>query len=1174
MDLKEHFKPTALKLAVIGVLALLTVIYLIQMPSYMQSRGEWEYEQKVLSEQSLELTRAIENGGSLSDEQILEKNQERENLNQNERTNSIEQFYQLSSSASILNSIMQYTIPLPLFPLACQNNRPYGCFDYMSQETFKKLLPTEEEINKMPVDAILFGAITSAKSVRDYKPFNLPKAILQTMGLAAMIYVLLSLLSTLFAWIDLRETKQKALVIGIALFLVVLPWILSSFGIRKYLDILFILAIAFTIILIIFIALKTQRRRTIFYWIVLSLFVAAIIAVPILGRYYYESRIQQAITLNMPPEQAYIITPCNDINPIEGATKCTNCGKACTDACKAEGKGRVATLNIKGENPRCACACFKSAVKAESKTTAISDITGNLVKIPFLKNAIKKTNAAQQTASSAMPSSGGDTAINNRKRSDRYYGKQVFLVSDRDWHNVLSIVPVAMWHEGSELKKYPVLIYHEEEGGFDADSVFFFLNQYNAKKVVLVGDTPEELDNILIADGYTYLLEAEVALAPLLPVTGRPIAEIPGILPPGAEAARTPIRGIDLTPDWLTRISPDDYTRHWITYNTVVVCEDNYQLGLLASVYAAYINAPLFFEGRIPAGIDLSGKRVITVGRTSYTGVERYTLEQLERRLLEMYPTDKIILANPNDLTIRLTKEIPQPYTTLVNGAEIEETYSKTSLLAPFLAVGKNEFLLTTGNTEVSEVKADITAKIAMYGLKPKYLTIMASPPAIQMEIFSDDWDWYEEVDNHIYGDIDSDGFQDLAVGRIFTLTPSDVSAYVARDLFIEYIGKSNNFASLWPNYFSDMKVDGKSADREMRSAGYNDNSVYLEGAVRGLNAERDLKNKVYIAYLDHGYYAGWGEGINTYYLRTNYTKMKPSIVLSNACLTCAYTATYSYANTNDLFCSNLIKHGAMAHIGAVASTGGSIAFSQVIVDELLHGKDIGQAFLKFRKISEINYRLYSLAFGTTESTYNHHYILLGDPTLKIIPASPTIVEETQMEIENLGSMQKVNIHFNQPSEEVNYILIPDEEGFGGYERYLVYPAGNVHVNGQRRISFQYEPSPPVMSSLLKDDLYWEMEGSYLITGINFKIRYSDGSERNLPLNKRGDFYYYEYSHGYSFYNVYLLPLQVNGGYKIMMVYMETLELNKIIPSYDYEIEMQTTSLLSPIRTSVEAMHI
>ena len=122
--------------------------------------------------------------------------------------------------------------------------------------------------------------------------------------------------------------------------------------------------------------------------------------------------------------------------------------------------------------------------------------------------------------------------------------------------------------------------------------------------MVLVGDTPEELDNILIADGYTYLLEATVAPpAPLIPVTGRPITDIPPIR---REELTAPIRGIDLTPNWITRISPDDYAKFWSSYSNVVICEDNYQLGLLASVYASYLNAPLFFEGRVPSDVSLA----------------------------------------------------------------------------------------------------------------------------------------------------------------------------------------------------------------------------------------------------------------------------------------------------------------------------------------------------------------------------------------------------------------------------------------------------------------------------------------------------------------------------------------------------------------------------------------
>lgn len=74
----------------------------------------------------------------------------------------------------------------------------------------------------------------------------------------------------------------------------------------------------------------------------------------------------------------------------------------------------------------------------------------------------------------------------NRKDAGKYYGKQAFVVSDKDWHNVLSLVPVSLWYEGGELKKYPVLIYHEEDNGFDADSVVTFLKQYGSKKWFLL----------------------------------------------------------------------------------------------------------------------------------------------------------------------------------------------------------------------------------------------------------------------------------------------------------------------------------------------------------------------------------------------------------------------------------------------------------------------------------------------------------------------------------------------------------------------------------------------------------------------------------------------------------------------------------------------------------------
>ena len=60
----------------------------------------------------------------------------------------------------------------------------------------------------------------------------------------------------------------------------------------------------------------------------------------------------------------------------------------------------------------------------------------------------------------------------------------MFIVSDKNWRDIMSLVPVSMWNDSGRLEKYPVLFYHEEESGFDADSVMFFLQQYNPKQVV------------------------------------------------------------------------------------------------------------------------------------------------------------------------------------------------------------------------------------------------------------------------------------------------------------------------------------------------------------------------------------------------------------------------------------------------------------------------------------------------------------------------------------------------------------------------------------------------------------------------------------------------------------------------------------------------------------------
>ncbi len=784
-----------------------------------------------------------------------------------------------------------------------------------------------------------------------------------------------------------------------------------------------------------------------------------------------------------------------------------------------------------------------------------NSITGNIVKLPLLKNLAPKSNVGQ----TVQPPSEGDMELRegtfsaNRKRADRYYGsKQAFLVSDKDWHNALSLVPVAMWQEGSELKKYPVLIYHEEDNGFDADSAITFLRQFNAKKVVLVGNTPEELDNILIADGYTYMLEAEAApLTPSLsPVTGRPIADIP---PVRRDEITAPARGIDLTPDWLTRISPDDYARYWSNYNIVVVSEDNYQLGLLASVYASYLNAPLFFEGRVPSDVSLARKRIITVGSTSYTGEEAYTLEQLERKLLELYPTDKIMLVNPNDLSIWETKE--QGYNifrTLLSRAQINELYSKTSLSAPLLAAGKKEIIFSTTETGHREIDSFIDRKIRELRLNPEYLTIMAAPIAVQMDkpgSFEGD---YEEIDNHIYGDVDSDGFQDLAVGRIFSLTSSDISAYIARDLFLDSLPKAESFATLTANSFPQHKVYAKEADRVLDAAGLAKQSVYIEGE-GSFDAERDMERKMFVAYQGHGNTAS--AGITTSGLRIKKVKMQPMISIAETCLTCAYTRAKEneVVHPESLLCANMLRHGAMGYVGSIdeVSAAGT-KFVPMVAEELAKGMDSGHALKAFKAKTEIYKRNLALATLFPETPYDEYFVLIGDPTIRLFAEAPSL-EDTAVSTEVSGDIVKARIRISQPSEEVHFSCEGEDCDFPGIYEFYANPAGSAHIGGLKQISTEplYTESE---GPELKDYIYWEMDGSHSIRSATLKVNYADGTQKTMRLSERDGLFYYEDSIS----KAYLHGVGVKGKEKFSLNYEEQgAGAGKILPSYEYEIEME-----------------
>ena len=531
----------------------------------------------------------------------------------------------------------------------------------------------------------------------------------------------------------------------------------------------------------------------------------------------------------------------------------------------------------------------------------------------------------------------------NTKLSSKYPSKQAFLISDKNWQDVLPLVPVTVWtgNENWCQRGYgtpgnvcvnPVLIYHEEDSGFDADSIIYFMQQYSPDKLTIVGDIPQDLSNLLIAEQDF---------------------------------------GAGLSSDQINSITTNDYFSYWVNYNSIIYVEDNYELALLASTYASLVNAPLVIQGTVNDADNIFvDKNVICIGSVIRDCNENYDLEQLQQKYVDMTNTDKIILVNPDDLNTRV-EQILYPEKSL----SINELYSKTSLAAPILAGAKHEIILSIGAVHVIVVDNYIKEKIINLKLNPNYLTVMAAPNAIQYKQYMLNLiglNTFRATDQTVYSDFDSDGMPDISAGRIQGMTLSDVSSYVARDLFYESIGKSNNVVFMASSFNSGID-DAESFSHSFENAGYNSYCAILPNV--GYGSEKDCIqsfdhldwiDKDLISYDDHGF-STWA-GISC----TDIPLLSNSIIFNHACSTCSTYSAYS-------FCNRAIRQGALIHIGAVKSAwSGNPLYKDTMSGVYYDNLSIGQAFMKaYPKAYELSYHRDYLYFETT---------LFGDPTLRLNP--------------------------------------------------------------------------------------------------------------------------------------------------------------------------------------------
>jgi hypothetical protein len=524
----------------------------------------------------------------------------------------------------------------------------------------------------------------------------------------------------------------------------------------------------------------------------------------------------------------------------------------------------------------------------------------------------------------------------NTKDTSKFSDREVFVISSSNWRDVLMLVPVTVWTEGTAIKKYPALIFYDEGQGFDADSIVYFMQQYQngREHATIVGDTPQELLALIASPGIQY----------------------------GAKLGEANVK----------RINVNDLPSYWKSFTTVVYSQDDYETALLASTVASITNSPLVIAGSSLDSESLfQGRHVICVGNVERNCDERFSLNDLKVEFATYLNPDKLMLVNPGDLNIDVAEDF-KPERSL---GTIHRIYSKMSLAAPFLAAAKHELLLTTNMFNWSKVDTFIDSSISQLALSPQYLTIIAAPNAVEMSYkvsYPSDQgtlDYYYSADAFQYAKIDGDQFLDLGVGRIFGLTVSDASAYVARSLFYEETLKNDNSVLVTRGMpFITTAANVYAMGKVFKVAGYDTKTTPA-----GTKAS-DWANRFYISYNDHGS-TNWA-GIAS----SEIPNLDDSFIITLACLTCKYSTQW---NSGDLFCSNVIRKGAIGFIGATDVSGyiNDIGF---MADVFAQGETVGKAFINSKNavtVADISWENYIEAENYNPMPW---YTLIGDPTLKL----------------------------------------------------------------------------------------------------------------------------------------------------------------------------------------------
>ncbi len=470
--------------------------------------------------------------------------------------------------------------------------------------------------------------------------------------------------------------------------------------------------------------------------------------------------------------------------------------------------------------------------------------------------------------------------------------------------------------------------------GIDADAVINFLQDFHPAALTLIGATASEVDSLL---------------------------------------ASAPPLGSGIAQSQMTRVTLANALSFWSSYSSVVYVDNDYELALLAATYASLLNAPLVIQGSFhDRSQTYSGRDTLCIGTGMPSGAtcaRRYSLEQLRQLYMASTRTDKLILTNPDDrlMATDTTRVLFQDVLPDKSTEKVYELFTRASLSAPILAAAKHELVYTTRLRTWEEIDAllESIARDMFQTVPLRYLTIVASSHMIPKERQSvnvRDWSDDYATDTPKYAEVNGDNCTDLRVGRINGYTLSDISALMARTLFVRDIFTGNEafmmflFGASTDDFF--RPIQSQFDDWTML---FSEQQAYDEETL----VEQEFQQSNLIYYHDHGGIYGI-RSFSVDDMQQQKMKLNHPIMSINACDTCG---SGDYAG---IFCYESLRRGALAYQGAVDTNRG-VMHDDYFEPFYREGLSLGEARNKKR-----NEHFNSYTFCGGDS----YYLLFGDPTL------------------------------------------------------------------------------------------------------------------------------------------------------------------------------------------------